>query len=78
MAGSDTESIPDESLDVVPPSVTAGEPLYSSYTYSSAKPIREGEQDDEVKRRGGQGWMMGIDEAGRGPVLGASTSPRVD
>lgn len=63
-----------------PPSVRIGEPLLASYTYSSTSQLPDEVEDDgaEVKDEKGkqraaredEEWMMGIDEAGRGPVLG--------
>ncbi|MBW0474818.1 hypothetical protein O181_014533 [Austropuccinia psidii MF-1] len=50
----------------LPPSVQKSRPLLSSYLYSTAdRPQLAG---DEKRKR--EEWIMGIDEAGRGPVLG--------
>ncbi|EIM21266.1 ribonuclease HII [Wallemia mellicola CBS 633.66] len=50
----------DEEVHALPPSMNAGEPLVSSYSYHSDVP--ETLLNNKV--------MMGVDEAGRGPVLG--------
>lgn len=41
-----------------PPSVTEGSPLIDSYTHHSPTPTAQGR------------YLLGVDEAGRGPVLG--------
>ena len=50
----------DEEVHALPPSMNPGEPLVSSYSYHSDVP--ETLINNKV--------MMGVDEAGRGPVLG--------
>ncbi|EFP85606.1 uncharacterized protein PGTG_10935 [Puccinia graminis f. sp. tritici CRL 75-36-700-3] len=50
-----------------PPSVTIAEPLLSSYLYSTSDRKDITEEEEQLKR---DNWIMGIDEAGRGPVLG--------
>ena len=65
------------------PSVRRGVPLVDSYSYHSVDAIemqegkgkkrarQDGEEDAESKKRKeGLEWMLGVDEAGRGPVLG--------
>ncbi|PLW07762.1 hypothetical protein PCANC_08117 [Puccinia coronata f. sp. avenae] len=50
-----------------PPSVKVSEPLLSSYLYSTTDRAQVTDEEDKLKR---DDWIMGIDEAGRGPVLG--------
>lgn len=50
-----------------PPSVRVGQPLLCSYLYSTADRANITDQEEGLKR---EEWVMGIDEAGRGPVLG--------
>lgn len=55
----------DQSIDPsIPPSVKAHHPLTSSYLYSSIT-----NREDQATQTTSE-WIMGIDEAGRGPVLG--------
>lgn len=68
------------------PSVRRNEPLIDSYTYHSVDAEREqaegqagaGEDANEVEeKRDVEGeWMLGVDEAGRGPALGESAVQR--
>lgn len=65
---SDDDGAGDESFDVPPPdSARAGSTLIDSYTWHSHEGNNPGAEDARPVE-----WVMGIDEAGRGPVLGPS------
>lgn len=57
-AAASTSSSTPKTLAVVPSAPEVGTPLTSSYTYHSPTPTAEGP------------YILGVDEAGRGPVLG--------
>lgn len=64
-----------------PPSVRLNTPLYESYSYYSCGDVPPPSSADEllvptVEGEGGKEgqWMIGVDEAGRGPVLGSFSS----
>lgn len=77
--GTDAAAAPVVPIDYPPPpSVRLNTPLYGSYSYySCGDPVTPRAHDDlvvpkvEGHERGKAGqWMLGVDEAGRGPVLG--------
>ena len=56
------------------PSVQTEQPLVDSYTFHSVDKQSASGKGKEVLRAPVEGeWMLGVDEAGRGPVLGKST-----
>jgi hypothetical protein len=61
------ETAPGMTGNLPPPSVTIAEPLLSSYLYSTSDRKDITDEEEKLKR---DNWIMGIDEAGRGPVLG--------
>ena len=66
---SDDEGAGEDSFADVPPpdSARAGSALIDSYTWHSHEGTNPGANDARPAE-----WVMGIDEAGRGPVLGPS------
>jgi len=65
MTNKDTQ--PDGTGAHPPPSVKTSEPLLASYLYSTSDRAHITDEEEKLKR---DDWIMGIDEAGRGPVLG--------
>lgn len=68
------------------PSVRLDQPLIDSYTYHSVdaeharvegqSAVEKGAGEVDGKREVEGEWMLGVDEAGRGPALGESAGPR--
>lgn len=54
------------------PTVRPGEALVDSYTFHSSEPLATTSVEVEGAEKEEEGWMLGVDEAGRGPALGQS------
>ncbi|GAA5832651.1 hypothetical protein JCM3766R1_004280 [Sporobolomyces carnicolor] len=52
------------------PTVRPGEALVDSYTFHSSEPLATTSVEVEGAEKEEEGWMLGVDEAGRGPALG--------
>lgn len=64
-AKKDSAAKDDLQTDRIPPSVRLDTPMIDSYTFHSSS---EDAEDADAE------YIMGIDEAGRGPVLGQSSA----
>lgn len=62
------------------PSVRRGQPLVDTYTYHSVDPVdsqdKGKQREDAITAEVAGEWMLGVDEAGRGPALGKARGRR--